>query len=77
MLNSSIATIGSTLSMRTVTSSEPLDHVIYKEDIPGGFTVLEQNIGSDESTMDLEFLFKAVMDSSEDFLSLLPTESEK
>ncbi len=77
MLDSSIAAISSQLTIRTARSSESLDHVIYKEEIPGGYTVLESNTNENEGTMDLEFLFKAVMDSSEDFLSLLPTEAEE
>ncbi len=76
MLNSSIANISSHLFFRNVTTPEQPDQVIYQEEIPGGYAVLEKNVDGDEGTIDLEFLFKAVMDSSTDFLSLLHTDRE-
>ena len=59
-----------------MTSPEQLDNVLYKEEIPGGYAVIEKNQSGEEGKVDLEFLFNAVTESKEDFLSLLHNNQE-
>jgi ABC-2 type transport system ATP-binding protein len=76
LLNSSLATINDRLLFRTTTSAEQLQNAVYHEEIAGGYAVIEKNLSGEHGTLDLEFLFNAVVGSTEDFLALLHQEKE-
>lgn len=76
MMDSSVENIASKLTFRSSSSIESPQNVIYREEIPGGYAVIEKNETGEESTLDLEFLFNAVMESKEDFQLLLHQDEE-
>lgn len=77
LLDSSVETITSRLLFRTTTSPEGLQNALYHEEIAGGYAVIEKNRSGEQGTLDLEFLFNAVVNSTEDFLELLHHDQEQ
>ncbi len=71
LLSSSLAEIAQKLRFKTVSSIEDVGSVLYKEEIPGGYAVIERNESGEEFTVDIEFLFNAVTTSSNNVISEL------
>jgi len=76
LLSSSVSDIAQKLVFRNQASSEQLENILYKEEIPGGYAVIEKNQSGEEGNVDLEFLFNAVTESKDEFVSLLQNDQE-
>jgi ABC-2 type transport system ATP-binding protein len=63
IFNRSVGEISSSLSMRHVRSLPPEDTILYSDQSMGGYIVVEENRSGEESSLDIEVLFNAVMQS--------------
>lgn len=71
LLNSSIENISKKLVFHTIPFLENLDEYLYSEEVPGGYSVISKNDSGSEGTIDIEFLFNAVTDYTEEIITLL------
>ncbi|MBU2510313.1 ABC transporter ATP-binding protein [bacterium] len=71
LLSKPIFEIAQKLRFKTVSTMEEVGRVLYKEEIPGGYAVIEKNESGEEYTVDIEFLFNAVTGSSNEVISEL------
>ena len=76
LLESAVDQIASRLVFRKVSELDPARSVLYREEIAGGYAVIEANESDEESPVDLEFLFNAVLDSGEAVQQLLSQDKE-
>lgn len=71
LMSASLWEISRKLKFKTVSSIDETGNVLYKEEIPGGYAVIEKNESGEESIVDIEFLFNAVTGSSDETISEL------
>jgi ABC-2 type transport system ATP-binding protein len=77
LLNRSLADISQKLRFRNITDFSEAEGALYKEEIPGGYSVIESNESGEAGSVDLEFLFNGVMEASEDLLAVLDFSQEE
>ncbi len=76
LLNRSLSEISEKLSFRNIAGAESAEGAVYHEAIPGGYSIIEANRSGDPGVVDLEFLFNAVMERSEELIDILDSKQE-
>lgn len=77
LFSSDVESISQKLNFTTMAGPELPAGAIYSEEVAGGYSVLERNTSGQESRVDIEFLFNAVMESSDKIADLIHSEEEK
>lgn len=76
LLSCSTDLIARRLRFKPFTTDIESENLVFKEEIPGGYSTIELNRDDEEGKTDFEFLFNAVMEDPER-LSIVLTESEE
>ncbi len=76
LLSSSINDISQKLSFKNTTGSSIPENALFSEEIPGGYAILEKNESGEENRVDIEFLFNAIMESSENIVEAVNNQKE-
>lgn len=76
LFSSDVETISQKLKFTTMPGPELPTDAIYSEEVAGGYSVLAQNSDGEESRVDIEFLFNAVMESSDKITDVIYTKEE-
>jgi len=65
IFNHDIDKISQKLTLKVVPDLKDQENVVYSEEIPGGFSVLLKSKENEESKVDIEFLFNAILKDSQ------------
>lgn len=77
LLNSSVERIAQALQCQTVSNPDDVQNCLFKEKVAGGYAVMTENFDEIESSMDIEFLFSAVMNQPPELMKVLQKMQEK
>lgn len=77
LLSRDIGEISQKLTFRNTTELAPPQNALFSEEIAGGYAVLEKNEVGEESRIDIEFLFNAVMESPDAIVTALNEKQEE
>ena len=77
LLSSSIEKISQKLSFRNTSGVDLPENALFSEEIAGGYAILEKNESGVENRVDLEFLFNAIMESSENIVEAINSTKEE
>ncbi|GLR16279.1 ABC transporter ATP-binding protein [Portibacter lacus] len=75
VLNEDVYDISSALLFRQIQGSNVPENALYHEMIPGGFLVVQPNEGVEQSQIDLEALFNAVVTSKDKVKSIFKNQN--